>query len=153
MLPAARIAIGAKVFPARLRRDLAPQSCSRLESLMPYRGKLAHARWSGEACWSPLAGAWPRGSVLPPENATVYPMPGQVLLYAGDLSEPELLIAYGPNRFASKAGALAGNPVLTIAADLARLAELGSEIFWRGAMELRIELGESSLDRDWRDRS
>jgi hypothetical protein len=109
---------------------------------MPYHGKLIHARWSGECCWSPLAAAWPRGSVLPPENATAYPAPGQVLLYAGELSEPELLIAYGLSRFASKTGALAGNPVLTIEERLAQLAELGSEVLWRGSIQLRIELVE-----------
>jgi hypothetical protein len=139
MLPSAQIAIGAEVFPARLRRDLAPRSCSRLETLMPYHGKLIHARWSGESCWSSLAAIWPLGSALLPENATAYPAPGQVLLYAGNLSEPELLIAYGTSRFASKAGALAGNPVLTIEAHLPRLAELGSEILWRGPKELRID--------------
>jgi hypothetical protein len=128
MLPPVQIAIGAGIFPAHLRHDVAPQSCARLETLLPYHGKLVHARWSGESCWSPLAAAWPRGSLLPPENASAYPAPGQVLLYAGELSEPELLIAYGPSRFASKAGPLAGNPVLTIEGRLAQLAEVGNEI-------------------------
>lgn len=135
-----RISIGAESFPARLERDLAPRSCARLEELTPYSGKIIHARWSGEACWSPLAGAWPAGAILPPENATSYPAPGQVLLFAGEQSEPELLIAYGPSHFASKAGSLAGNPVLTIEDRLPRLSELGREILWRGAMDLRVEL-------------
>jgi Protein of unknown function (DUF3830) len=150
MLPSVRIRIGVEGFPARLRRDLSPQSCSRLEALMPYRAKLIHARWSGESCWSPLAAAWALGSVLPPENATAYPTPGQVLLYAGELSEPELLIAYGPSRFASKVGVLAGNPVLTIEDRLPQLAELGSRILWCGPMELCIDFEE--LERDRRDR-
>ena len=49
------------------------------------------------------------------------PSPGQMLLFGGNLSEPELLIPYGPSRFASKAGLLAGNPVLTIEDRLTRL--------------------------------
>lgn len=106
---------------------------------MPYYGKIIHAQWSGESCWSPLAAIWPPGSILPPENATGHPAPGEILLFAGDLSEPEILVAYGPSRFASKPGPLAGNPVLTIEDRLARLAELGREILWRGAMEFRIE--------------
>jgi hypothetical protein len=76
---------------------------------------------------------------LPPENATSYPSPGQVLLFGGELSEPELLIAYGPSRFASKAGSLAGNPVLIIEDRLARLAALGRQVLRRGAVNLRIE--------------
>ena len=96
-----RITIGATIFSARIRRDLAPQSCARLEDLRPYQGKILHARWSGESCWSPLAASWLRGSILPPENATSDPAPGQILLYAGERSEPELLIPYGTSRFAS----------------------------------------------------
>ncbi len=126
-------------FPGSVGRDLAPRSCARLEELLPYHGKIIHARWSGESCWSPLAAIWRSGSILPPENATCHPAPGEILLFAGELSEPELLIAYGPSRFASKAGPLAGNPVLAIEDRLAQLAELGREILWRGAMEFRIE--------------
>ncbi|MBI3677167.1 MAG: DUF3830 family protein [Proteobacteria bacterium] len=131
--------IGAETFPARLQYDLAPNSCALLETLMPYRGKLIHARWSGEACWSPLVATWLPGLLLPPENATSDPVPGQMLLFGGDLGEPELLIPYGPCRFASNAGPLAGNPVLVIEDRLARLVALGREILWRGAADLRIE--------------
>ena len=138
-LPAVRMTIGGDVFQARLRRDLAPRSCELLGKLLPYRGELVHAQWSGQSCWSPLGSRWPAGTGLPPESATAYPAPGEILLFGGGLSEPELLIAYGPSRFASKAGPLAGNPVLTIDGELARLAELGRRILWRGAVELHIE--------------
>ena len=134
-----RVTIGRESFEARLQRDLAPLSCARLEALMPHEGQLVHARWSGESCWSPLSHAWPAGLELPPENATAYPLPGQVLLYAGDLSEPELLIAYGQVRFASKAGALAGNPVMAIGDRLDCLADLGRQVLWSGVVGLRIE--------------
>jgi hypothetical protein len=36
---------------------------------------------------------------------------GEILLYAGPISEPEMLIPYGPGAFACRAGALAGNHV------------------------------------------
>lgn len=137
--PGIRISIGAEVFSARLERALAPRSCACLEGLTPYRGKLIHARWSGEACWSPLASVWASRALLPTENATERPAPGQVLLFAGPQSEPEILITYGASRFACQAGPLAGNPVLTIEDHLSRLAELGREILWGGAMELRID--------------
>ena len=131
--------IGGEIFQARLRVDLAPRSCERLLQLLPYRGELIHAQWSGQSCWSPLGSSWPAGERLLPESALAYPAPGEVLLFGGELSEPELLIAYGPTRFASMAGPLAGNPVLKIETDIARLAELGRQILRRGALELRIE--------------
>jgi len=144
--PAVRMIIGGEVFQARFRCDLAPRSCEFLARLLPYHGELLHAQWSGQSCWSPLASCWPHGERLAPENASAYPSPGEVLLFGGDLSEPELLIAYGPSRFASKAGPLAGNPVLTIEDRLARLAELGHRILRRGAVELRIEYQEVPSD-------
>lgn len=106
---------------------------------MPYTGEVIHARWSGEAIWSPLSSVWPQGSVLPLESPTFAPSPGEILLFAGEQSEPELLIAYGPTRFACQAGPLTGNLVLTIDDRLPRLAELGREILWRGALRMRIE--------------
>ena len=130
--------IGAARFSATLRRDLAPHSCECLVSLLPYRGIVMHARWSGEALWSPLAGAWPAGRCLAPESATCEPKAGELLLYAGELSEPELLLAYGTVRFASKAGSLRGNPVLTIDDPLAALAELGRGVLRKGATNLEI---------------
>jgi hypothetical protein len=88
--------------------------------------------------WSPLGSAWPRGLILAPENATQHPRPGEILLYAGELSEPELLIPYGACRFACKDGALAGNPVLLIEQDLARLAVMGAGTLRHGAQQISI---------------
>jgi hypothetical protein len=136
---AIHLTISGESFHARLQSDLAPRSCGRLMQLLPYRGELIHAQWSGQACWAPLGSSWPTGEILAPESAIAYPAPGEVLLFGGDLSEPELLIAYGPTRFASMAGPLAGNPVLKIEDGLARLAELGRQILRRGAVDLRID--------------
>lgn len=132
------IKIGAESFSARLRYDLAPRSCECLMALLPYSGDVIHARWSGEALWSPLAAVVPAGLVLPPENPRGEPLPGEVLLYAGERSEPELLIAYGTTRFASKGGPLEGNQVITIEDRLERMTALGRTALWRGAMALSI---------------
>jgi Protein of unknown function (DUF3830) len=134
------ITIGSEAFTARLRRDLAPRSCECLMALLPYSGKVIHARWSGEAIWSPLAGVWPQNLMLPTENPRHRPNPGEVLLYAGAVSEPELLIVYGVSRFACKAGPLEGNPVLGLEDRLDRLTELGLQALWDGTMTLRIEV-------------
>lgn len=133
------VRIGAEPFPARLLRDQAPRSCKVLMALLSYSGKVIHARWSGEALWSPLAEVWTLGLVLPLESPGTLLRPGEVLLYAGGRSEPELLIPYGTSRFASKAGPLEGNPVLVIENRLERLFELGRDVLWRGAMPFSIE--------------
>jgi Protein of unknown function (DUF3830) len=133
------LSIGGRLFVSRLRWDLAPQSCTRLMQMLPLCGQVIHARWSGEAIWLPLGTNWPIGSILEPESATGHPAPGEVLLFADRRSEPELLIPYGPTRFASRAGPLEGNPVLLIEDDLPQLVELGREILLHGAMELRID--------------
>jgi hypothetical protein len=77
--------------------------------------------------------------LLAAENATERPLPGEILLYAGEKSEPELLITYGAARFACVSGALSGNRVLTLDRDLERLAEVGRKALWEGALQLRIE--------------
>ena len=122
-----------------LRRDLTPHSCERFMELLPYHGTLLHARWSGEALWAPLGPAWPAGQYLPREHATFEAKAGDILLYAGELSEPELLIPYGTSRFSCKAGLLEGNPVLTFDGSFSVLPELGRRALWRGAMSFRIE--------------
>lgn len=141
-LPTLRLSIGREIFAAQLRRDLAPVSCAHLERLLPYYGKIIHARWSGEALWSPLAPVWPAGRVVPPENSTSSPAPGQILLFAGETSESELLFAYGVVRFACSAGPIAGNPVLTIEDRRAALAELGHDVLWCGARDLCVACAE-----------
>jgi hypothetical protein len=125
-------------FSASLRRDLAPQSVARFEALLPYRQKLIHARWSGEACWIPLGDF---DFNVGHENATSYPAPGELLLYPGGVSETELLLAYGPSCFASKAGQLAGNPLLRIVDKLDQLADIGRRVLWEGAKDILIERG------------
>ena len=136
----ATVSIGHATFSARVESDLAPASCRALAQLLPYRATVLHARWSGEAVWSPLRDAWPFGSTLLRESATGEPRPGQLLLYAGTDSEPEILIAYGQTRFASGFGPLLGNPVLTIDDRLDELARAGRSILENGAGTLRIEL-------------
>lgn len=137
-LPRIIMSIGDDAFVAHLRTDLAPVSCRVLLDMMPLHREVIHARWSGESMWSPLSDIWPAALKLPAESATDRPRVGEVLLFGGELSEPELLICYGPTRFASVAGSLAGNPVLTIYDRLERLSELGRMVLWRGAAKLGI---------------
>jgi hypothetical protein len=131
-----RISAGKYHFKARLQRDLAPRTCVAFRALLPYRQKLIHVRWSGEACWIPL-GTLDLG--LGFENATSYPAPGDIILYPGGVSETEILIAYGNVCFASKAGQLAGNHFLTIVEGAENLRQRGQDALWRGAQDILFE--------------
>jgi len=125
-------------FAARLEEEAARDTVAALRRLLPLESRLIHARWSGEACWIPF-GELDVG--LGPENATSYPAPGQLLFYAGGVSETEILFPYGPTAFASKAGTLAGNHFATVLEGAAELGELGRKTLWEGAQAIRFEEG------------
>jgi hypothetical protein len=132
-----RIAAGPYSFVARFERDLAPRTCAWFESVLPYRERIIHVRWSGEACWIPLGGLDPG---IAHENATSYPAPGQILFHPSGVSETEILLAYGACRFASKAGQLAGNHFLTIVEGLDDLRALGELTLWHGAQQIEFAI-------------
>ena len=131
------ITAGPFAFVARFEHSAAPRTCAKFASMLPYRERLIHVRWSGEACWIPL-GELDLG--LGYENATSYPAPGQFILYPGGISETEILLAYGSVRFASKAGQLAGNHFLTIVDGAEMLPELGRLTLWQGAQPIEFTL-------------
>ncbi len=137
-MQAITVTIGEDRFAAVLETGAAPLTCAAFSALLPYRQRIIHVRWSGEACWIPLGGL---DLGVGFENATSYPAPGQVLLYPGGFSETEFLVAYGPTRFASKLGQLAGNHFLTITEDLSRLADAGRSVLWDGAKPIVFEAG------------
>jgi Protein of unknown function (DUF3830) len=130
-----RITAGPFSFVARLEEAAAPRTCARFATLLPYRQRIIHVRWSGEACWIPL-GELDLG--LGYENHTSYPAPGQVLLYPGGISETEILFAYGAVQFASKVGVLAGNHFLTVVEGNENLAGLGKKVLWEGAQDIEF---------------
>jgi Protein of unknown function (DUF3830) len=131
-----RITAGTFAFTARFERALAPLTCAKFASMLPYREQLIHVRWSGEACWIPL-GNLDLG--IGYENATSYPAPGQLLLHPGGISQTEILLAYGGVRFASKVGQLAGNHFLTIVEGAAQLPQLGRLTLWQGAQTIAFD--------------
>jgi hypothetical protein len=131
-----RIKAGPYAFEARMEEELAPKTCAKFLTLLPYKERIIHVRWSGEGCWIPL-GDLDLG--LSYENHTSYPAPGQIIVYPGGISETEILLAYGSVSFASKVGQLAGNHFLTLTKGLENLVPLGKLTLWEGAQDILFE--------------
>ena len=131
-----RIIAGPFTFAARFETALAPKTCEIFRRLLPYKERVIHVRWSGEAVWIPL-GDTDMG--VPAENQTSYPAPGQMILYPGGISETEILLAYGGVQFASKVGQLAGNHFLEIVEGRERLEEMGRYVLYHGAQDIVFE--------------
>ncbi|KYC46088.1 MAG: hypothetical protein APG12_00418 [Candidatus Methanofastidiosum methylothiophilum] len=131
-----KITAGEIIFKARLEEENAPKTCSAFLKLLPFKNKIIHVRWSGEAVWIPL-GDFNLG--IGYENHTSHPSKGEILLYPGGISETEILIPYGSACFSSKMGQLAGNHFLTITEGKEKLPELGKKVLWEGAQDILFE--------------
>src|SRR5215471_8637888 len=121
-----RIDAGPFTFAARMEVEAAPKTCAKFSSMLPYRQKIIHVRWSGEGCWIPLANL---DLGLTHENATSHPAPGEIILYPGGLSETEILLAYGAVQFSS-------NHFLTVVEGRENLRALGELVLWNGAQDI-----------------
>lgn len=131
-----RVTAGPYEFSARLEEENAPLTCEFFREMLPFRNRVIHTRWSGEAIWIPLGNL---ESGVGFENHTSFPAPGQVLLFPGGYSETEILFPYGGTRFASIVGQLAGNHFLTIIDGYENLRALGELVLWEGAQEILFE--------------
>lgn len=132
-----KIKAGPFDFEAVMEEQNAPKTCAKFKSLLPYKERIIHVRWSGEGCWIPL-GDLDLG--LGYENHTSFPAPGHFILYPGGISETEILLAYGGVHFASKVGQLAGNHFLTITKGRENLVALGKMTLWQGAQDILFSL-------------
>jgi hypothetical protein len=72
-----KITVGKLTFKAQLEEDLAPKTCAAFVKYLPFKSKMIHVRWSGEATWIPL-GDFNFG--VDYENHTSHPTKGEVLL-------------------------------------------------------------------------
>ena len=127
------IKVGGFELSGRLEQERAPLTCDAFQKLLPFRCRMVHARWSGESGFIPLD-SLDLGVGL--ENATSYPAPGEVLWHPPGVSEAEILFPYGPTRFASKVGQLAGSHFLTIMAGREALVAIGQALLQQGAQDV-----------------
>jgi hypothetical protein len=116
------IGVGPFTLVARLEEALALKTCAAFRAMMPYEERLIHVRWSGEGCSIPM-----RDNLfdLPWENHSCYPRAGQFAFYPGDVSETEILLAYGEVRFSSKFG---------------QLPAFGKLCLWEGAQSIAFRV-------------
>jgi len=135
-----RMTIGDAAYNATLEEALAPVTCAAFRTLLPLRGKLLQARWSGQAAWIPLDGV---RLAVGPENQMHRPAPGQILFYPEGESDTEIMLPYGVTAFAARCGPLSGNHFLTLDADAGQLQEIGRRVWWEGAQEILFESGKA----------
>ena len=131
-----KITAGPYEFLARWELERCPRTVEAFEKLLPYRQKIIHVRWSGEACWIPL-GDYDLG--VPWEDATSVPQAGEILFYPGGYSETEILFPYYGTVFRSKLGELAANHLMTVTEGYENLSPLGELCLWEGAQDVLFE--------------
>ncbi|HXT69323.1 MAG TPA: DUF3830 family protein [Vicinamibacterales bacterium] len=130
------ITIGDRSIRGRLEVERAPHTCAAFRALLPLRGKVLQARWSGQAIWMPLHGL---KTSVPEENLKHQPAPGEVLFYPEGASDCEILIPYGVTVFASRLGPLAGNHFLTLDIAADELKALGTRVWHEGEKPVVFE--------------
>jgi hypothetical protein len=109
-----RIKAGPYTFEAKLEEELAPKTCAKFKSMLPFKSKIIHVRWSGEGCWIPL-GELDLG--LTYENHTSFPAPGDIIVYPGGISETEILLAYEDDALGRRPGHRVRGGVSDLSAD------------------------------------
>ncbi|TVY81071.1 hypothetical protein LSUE1_G004138 [Lachnellula suecica] len=126
----------------------APKTVAMFRTLLPYKQKLIHVRWSGEGMWIPLG---EKNFGVSFENHTAHPAPGHVLLYPGGISETEFLFCYGGVAAASKMGMLAANHFLTVTEGSENLRKLGEMVLWEGAQDVVFEIADEDKITQFRE--
>jgi len=127
--------IGEYSFILKLEWEKAPETCKKILTLLPLENKIIQARWSGDAGWVPLGALKLH---LPSENKKNAPLAGEILVYSGEVSETEIYVPYGFNRFACKEGQLEGNHFATIVEGVEKISEVGKKILHQGAQVFKI---------------
>jgi hypothetical protein len=138
---------------ATLLEDEAPRTCAAIWEALPIEGDTYHAKWAGRELYT----------LVPPfknrpgaENATIIPIPGDVLYFEVSPDSIDLALAmrrrypnglidiavfYGRNSLLlGPAGFMAGNLFATITEGLTEYAQACAELFREGMIDERFGL-------------
>jgi hypothetical protein len=132
-----QIDVGDLHFSARWDAE-APRTIEAIRRVLPIERQLIHCRWTGESTWIPFGDFRPG---LDWENHTSHPLPGQLAIYPGGISECEIFFPYGGCTTSSKVGLLAANVFCHVVPDEGwqdRLREVGRRCLWEGAQPITI---------------
>lgn len=124
------------VVHARIESDEAPDYSGFLLDCLPAEGRVLHAKWGGEEVWMPLSKA-PKSR---PDNLTILPSKGEILLVTPEPGACDLAIWYGRGWCFGASGFVPGCHVATVTRDLPALMRAGRAVLESGATILRVEL-------------
>jgi hypothetical protein len=126
------IRIDDSVFLATMLEEQAPKTCKAALDLLPLKGELFHATWSGDMLFL-------RCSEIPaklkPENQTIYPSPGDVGLSS---TIKELQIIYGQAQLRARFGPAPDNIFARITENLTDLEKIGKRVHRQGPMRIVV---------------
>ena len=136
---------------ATFLEDEAPRTCAAVWDALPIDGETFHAKWAGRELYTLVP---PLKSKPGEENATVTPIPGDLLFFqvspdsidipvAMRKTYPEglvdIAVFYGRNNLLlGPAGFMPGNLFATITAGLAEYAKACAELFREGVIHERF---------------
>jgi hypothetical protein len=112
--------------------EQAPKTCKAVLNVLPLKGEVDHATWSGDMVFL-------KGKEVPfkeSENRTVYPSRGDVV-WNSDLKEVQII--YGQVHLRVRYGPSPSNVFARITENLEELRKVGSKVHKEGSKKITIE--------------
>jgi hypothetical protein len=134
MVKKLEIKIDESVFSATVLEERAPKTCKAVLDLLPLKGDVFHATWSGDMLFfkNPEIPA-----KLEPENQTVYPSRGDVGINS---TLKEIQIIYGQAQLRARFGPAPDSLFARITENLNELEKIGKRIHREGAKKITVRL-------------
>ena len=134
MIKKLEIRIDKSVFLATILEEKAPKTCKSVLGLLPLKGELFHATWSGDMLFFKCREISVK---LEPENQTIYPSLGDVGLNS---TLKEFHFIYGQAELRARFGPAPDNVFARITENLKDLAETGRRIHREGAKRITVRM-------------
>lgn len=124
---------------ATLLEDVAPKTCQAVWDVLPFSGQVLHAKWCGNEIWTRM----PRLRAYEPENATIFPKPGDIFVFRVGPDMYDLAIFYGTSWCFGPSGFFPGNRFATISENLDEFARGCDKVLREGSKKIVIEKAET----------